>query len=258
MSLVPFGCSHMASISNAISKRDSTTPNNTTFIGGNSNHKMIEDIYRFSNRYPLEPKFFGEHILKDDFIRLNPKNCVIYFQSTYTNRLWLPNILNSHTSSFHTMLPNSSQITLDNKIFEEELIDFYQKYVKFFWNYHLNLLDLLQKIDMLQTYIKSKEIKFIHTFWTFGSHSAEWEQVMNDVFKNSDFDFTKVKEQIQDILKKIEYEKPAGYDTITGWVQSFTKELTPAEKYVDSSHYKPWIYEKIYDDIIYPKYLELS
>ena len=261
-----FGCSHLAALYKAVDDKHGSNfthqifEQNTGVIGGNSNHKIIEDVYRYVNGYQMEPKFCG--INSDALLYSNPPlddltNSIVYIQCTYTNRLWLPTTLNSYTSSFHSLATNSGLLYMNNKIFQEELIRFYGLYIKFFWNHYLNLLDLLQKIDMLQIYLKSKNIKFIQTFWSFGGHTPEWRELSEAVI-SKERDLSDIKKQIDDILKRIEYVKPDGYDTIDEYLLNHTSTLQENQKYVDGVHWKSKYYEKVFNEIIYPKYLELS
>ena len=264
MKIIPFGCSHMASITSAIQHKNNNEfvkyfDFNSGVIGGNSNQKIIEDVYRTSNKIRLEPKFTGPTNVNNPIKPIHPEeylssNSIFYIQTSYTNRLWLPTTLDSYTSSFHTMDENGALLFRNNPYAKKELLKFYETYIKYFWNYHLNLLDLLQKIDMLQTYLKSKNIKFIHMFWSFGGNSHEWlDDTPNSILKNADGRFDEIQEQIKDILNKIEYIKPYGYNTTTDWILELQKTHKDEEIFSDTIHLSEDKYYELFKDVILPE-----
>ena len=263
MTIIPFGCSHMADISAAVMELDAELYNKVFnsemqgIIGGNSNQKIIEDVYRFSNKYQLDPKFHGPILGSNSNIstlssdEINLDDTVFYIQTTYTNRLWLPTTLDSHTSSFHTLALNGSLLYRNNEFAKKELSKFYEKYIKYFWNHYLNLLDLLQKIDMLQTYLKSRNIPFVHMFWSFSGNDNEWQGY--DIAEECDRDLSNIKEQINDILTRVEFVKPHGYNTLTEWTDDLvTKQDINTIFQEDKHHLTNSLSYQLFKDIIYP------
>jgi len=265
MKIVPFGCSHMATISHAVGELNPNLCKKVFnsemqgIIGGNSNEKIIEDVYRFSNKYQLDSKFHGttfggnaSHPQPLSSDRINLDNTVFYIQTTYTNRLWLPTTLDSHTSSFHSMNLNGALLYRNNEFAKKELNKFYETYIKYFWNHYLNLLDLLQKIDMLQTYLKSKNIPFVHMFWSFSGNDNEWQ--VFDTDETNHRDLSNIKEQINDILTRIEFVKPYGYNTVTEWTDDLlTKEDKEKVLQQDEIHITKSLAYKLFENVIYPE-----
>jgi len=70
-------------------------------------------------------------------------------------------------------------------------MEFYQTYIKYFWNYDLNTKQLLMDIDLIKTFLKSKKVKFIHWIFTDGGNTAEWnyefDKVNGEMDLNSEF-----------------------------------------------------------------------
>lgn len=262
MKIIPFGCSHMASISSAVGLKNAElcskvfSSEMNGIIGGNSNEKIIEDVYRVANNYGLEPKFHGLDVSKNysngiEFGKIDLTDTVFYIQTTYTNRLWFPTTLDSYTSSFHSFQLGGSLLYINNKFAKSELKNFYEIYIKYFWNYYLNLLDLLQKIDMLQTYLKSKNIPFVHIFWTFGGNTNEWEGI--DLIDDSNRDLSNIKKQIDLILDKIDFVKPYGHNTVTEWttdlITKHDKKTIFAE---DAIHLTSQCAYRLFNEVIHP------
>jgi|TARA_B110000858_G_scaffold116269_1_gene132755 hypothetical protein len=265
MTIIPFGCSHMQGILEGVKEFNGPLSDElfksemAGIVGGNSNQKIIEDVYRFSNKYQLDSKF---HRPFDDGIKfftptltsdkINLDDTVFYIQTTYTNRLWLPTTLDSHTSSFHTISLNDSLLYINNAFAKKELSKFYEMYIKYFWNHYLNLLDLLQKIDMLQTYLKSKNIPFVHMFWSFSGNDNEWQGY--DIAEECDRDLSNVKEQINDILTRIEFVKPYGCNTVTDWTNNLvTKQDINQVFQKDELHITKSLSYQLFKDVIYPE-----
>ena len=59
MTIIPFGCSHMQGILEGVKEFNGPLSDElfksemAGIVGGNSNQKIIEDVYRFSNKYQL-------------------------------------------------------------------------------------------------------------------------------------------------------------------------------------------------------------
>jgi len=133
---------------------------------GNANSKIIKDVYDFS--------------VDDD---------ELIIQYSYTNRLWFPSKFEAPEFGFHTF--QDSPIYYLNDFAKEELMEFYQTYIKYFWNYDLNTKQLLMDIDLIKTFLKSKKVKFIHWIFTDGGNTAEWnyefDKVNGEMDLNSEF-----------------------------------------------------------------------
>jgi hypothetical protein len=250
MNLVMFGCSHVDYMSINLSKSTDFKDLELKVgghVGGNSNDKIIDDVYNFVNKYEMP----NTSEFKIPYVDLN--DVVLYIQYTYTNRLWLPSTLNSSRHSFHGMYEDSCNIYTNNRFASKELLNFYETYIKYFWDYNLNLFKLLQQVELLQTFLKNKNIKFIQSFWTHGGNTNEWRGISNIASESND----SILKYIDDILNKIDYIKPYNHDTIFDGVESEVWNWPNAKKYdTDGHHYSFELYDKIFREIIYPKYLE--
>jgi hypothetical protein len=162
MRLVIFGCSHSVYFSHTLS--DNFLEGFDKFIpkgrSGNSNAKIIHDVYDFIN--------------SNEF---NIDTDVLSIQYTYTNRFWSPNILPKSEYSFHT-LDYGGPIFKENPSFlRNDLKKMYETYLTYFWDYNLHFDYLVQKIDLLKSYLDSKNIKYVFYSWTDGGNTDEWKQV---------------------------------------------------------------------------------
>jgi hypothetical protein len=139
---------------------------------GNANSKIIKDVYDFVNSHNFS--------VDDD---------ELIIQYSYTNRLWFPSKFEAPEFGFHTF--QDSPIYYLNDFAKEELMEFYQTYIKYFWNYDLNTKQLLMDIDLIKTFLKSKKVKFIHWIFTDGGNTAEWnyefDKVNGEMDLNSEF-----------------------------------------------------------------------
>jgi len=111
-------------------------------------------------------------------------------------------------------------------------------------------LDLLQKIDMLQTYLKSKNIPFVHMFWTFGGNTHEWEGI--NLIDDSNRNLSNIKKQIDDILNKIDFIKPYGYNNVTDWTDDLMKTKTREDIFHDGIHLNQDNAYNLFTEVIYP------
>lgn len=250
MNLVMFGCSHVDYMSINLKKSAEFKDlelNVGGHVGGNSNDKIIYDVYNFVNKYET----FNTDIPSIPYVNLD--DVVLYIQYTYTNRLWLPSTLNYSRYSFHGMYEDSCNLYTYNKFASKELLNFYETYIKYFWDYNLNLFKLLQQVELLQTFLKNKNIKFIQSFWTHGGNTNEWRGISN-ITHSLD---SNIKEYIDDILSKIDYIKPYNHHTIFDGTEEEVSNWPTDKKYdTDGHHYSFELYDKIFREIIYPKYLE--
>lgn len=139
-------------------------------MAGNANSKIIKDVYDFVNSDTFSKD-------KDELI----------IQYSYTNRLWFPSKFEAPEFSFHSFMENTPIYYL-NKFAEKELMEFYQTYIKYFWNYDLNVKQLLMEIDLLKTYLESKNVKFVHWIFTDGGNTVEWNYEFDKVNDELDLD----------------------------------------------------------------------
>lgn len=230
MKIIPFGCSHMAGIvhyleENGYNELLYSNPNHTTTAyGGNSNHKIINDIYEYVN--------------STDF----NKNVILYIQYTYTNRLWLPSKLNNPFTSFHSFQLEGCGVYFSNKFAQYELLNFYETYIKYFWDYESHLKELFKKINLLESFLKEKNIKFIQTFFTFGGHSPEW----NNLFEKKEHSLDNFK--LEEYLKNISYTKINGFESVTDYVKFLDMDVN--DKYLkDNQHLSHAVNKKIVDSL---------
>lgn len=166
--IVLFGCSHTHTHIKDIIGSSHETLNFS--MAGNANSKIIKDVYDFVN--------------SDNFSVDNDK---LIIQYSYTNRLWFPSKFEAPEFGFHSFMENTPIYYL-NKFAEKELMEFYQTYIKYFWNYDLNIKQLLMEIDLLKTYLESKNVKFIHWIFTDGGNTIEWNYEFDKVNDALDLD----------------------------------------------------------------------
>jgi len=198
MRVVFFGCSHTVNFFPIL--YNNFLSDSTKFIhksqSGNSNSKIIYDVYEFVN--------------SNEF---NSETDILSIQYTYTNRFWNPNILPKSQYSFHTL-------SYDGPIFKEnpdfmryELKHMYEVYIKYYWDYYLYFKDLIQKIDLLKSYLDSKKIKYVHYAWTDGGNSDEWNTIRG---------VEKIKKEPADLLgrfRKMNCLSIDRFDFISHWAE---------------------------------------
>lgn len=166
--IVLFGCSHTHThIKDMIGSSDETL---NFSMAGNANSKIIKDVYDFVNSH-----------------NFSVDNDKLIIQYSYTNRLWFPSKFEAPEFGFHSFMENTPIYYL-NKFAEKELMEFYQTYIKYFWNYDLNIKQLLMEIDLLKTYLESKNVKFIHWIFTDGGNTIEWNYEFDKVNDALDLD----------------------------------------------------------------------
>jgi len=103
---------------------------------GKSNEEIINDVYCISKNYE------------------NSKNTLFVIQTTFTNRLGLYfDLMNKFESICKTENPDSET----EKIF----IDFYNDWLKYFYNKKLQLLEFEKSIDFLSAWLNKLNIPFI-------------------------------------------------------------------------------------------------
>ena len=167
--IILFGCSHTQTHIKDMIGNSNKILNFSK--AGNANSKIIKDVYDFVNSHNFS--------VDDELI----------IQYSYTNRLWFPSKFEAPEFGFHTF--KDSPIYYLNDFAKEELMEFYQTYIKYFWNYDLNTKQLLMDIDLIKTFLKSKKVKFIHCIFTDGGNTAEWnyefDKVNGEMDLNSEF-----------------------------------------------------------------------
>jgi hypothetical protein len=165
--IVFFGCSH----TNRLFHELSLNENKETFldfsVSGNSNAKIMWDVYQF--------------IKSNDY---NPQTDILSIQYTYTNRWWVLNHLPRNEASFHSFKTNIGIYGDLPKSIETELNTFYQTYIKYFWNYDTSLQSHIMEIEKLKAFLDVNNVKYIHWAWTDGGNTDEWNT--NKIFKNND------------------------------------------------------------------------
>ena len=168
--IVLFGCSHTGTQIQYIIRNSHKSLNLS--LAGNANSKIIKDVYDFVN---------------SDNFSVDDDELII--QYSYTNRLWFPSKFEEPEYAFHAF--QDIPIYYLNDFAKEELMEFYQTYIKYFWNYDLNVKQLLMDIDLLKTFLESKKVKFIHWIFTDGGNTAEWnyqfDKVNTELDLNSEF-----------------------------------------------------------------------
>ncbi len=168
--IVLFGCSHTETQIQYIIRNSHKSLNLSK--PGNANSKIIKDVYDFVN---------SDNFSVDDD--------EIIIQYSYTNRLWFPSKFEAPEFAFHSF--QDIPIYYLNDFAKEELMEFYQTYIKYFWNYDLNVKQLLMDIDLLKTFLESKKVKFIHWIFTDGGNTVEWnyefDKVNAELDLNSEF-----------------------------------------------------------------------
>lgn len=136
---------------------------------GNSNDKIIKDVYDFANKENVE-------------------NCLFICQLTYLHRLgfyhssinrWLdyqpsfifntPKIVDNKIEfGFHKKLTNFLFFEKDvvkNNIIANKLKDMYETYLSYVYDDEQNFDRMIQQIDFLQSYIESKNAKILYIYW---------------------------------------------------------------------------------------------
>lgn len=130
---------------------------------GNSNDKIIDDVYREAE---LDSK------QNQEFIYI--------IQYSYLNRLWLPNkinmifhsaLLDEKTGEWPPNIPNEYKPYLKNM---------YESFLTCFYDDELYFNELIKKIDFLKSYLDSKKIKFIHFLWDTISSPEEMVKSRNE------------------------------------------------------------------------------
>lgn len=168
--IVLFGCSHTQTHIKDMIGNSHKILNFSK--AGNANSKIIKDVYDFVN---------------SDNFSVDDDELII--QYSYTNRLWFPSKFEAPEFGFHSF--QDSPIYYLNDFAKEDLMEFYQTYIKYFWNYDLNTKQLLMDIDLLKTFLESKKVKFIHWIFTDGGNTAEWnyefDKVNDEIDLNSEF-----------------------------------------------------------------------
>lgn len=152
-----FGCSHTVALyTNFLNKKIKCS---NRAINGNSNQKIINDVYNFINSD-----------------RFNKDKDVIVIQYTYTNRWWRPNVLPHNHLSFHS-LNNDAPIFNEplNNPFRKKLHSFYETFLTFFWDYNSSLRSHFMDIDLLKAYLEYNKINYIHYTFASGGNSDEWK-----------------------------------------------------------------------------------
>lgn len=166
--IVLFGCSHTHTHIKDMIANSHEIYNFS--MAGNANSKIIKDVYDYVTSADFS-------VDKDELI----------IQYSYTNRLWFPSKFEAPEFGFHSFMENTPIYYL-NDFAKEELMEFYQTYIKYFWNYDLNVKQLLMEIDLLKTYLESKNIKFVHWIFTDGGNTVEWNYEFDKVNNELDLD----------------------------------------------------------------------
>lgn len=163
MKLQLFGCSHTDLLYNFYFKDIPSCTHHSS--GGNSNNKIIDDVYNF---------------IESDY----KEGDVVVIQYTYTNRWWVPNNLPSNQFGFHSFDTSHAPIYTTNPSFmKDDLLKFYELYITYFWDYEPALNHLLKNISLLKGYLESKNVKYVHYLWTDTGHDVEWKR--NSIIKDT-------------------------------------------------------------------------
>ena len=121
--------------------------------GGNSNQRIVEDVYNYIN--------------SDEYTDTD----ILNIQWSYNNRLWVPsNLIDSHFS-FHGL--QDGLIFNSNEGYAKYLRKFYQLFIGLFYDNELFFKEQLKQIDLLRTYMDSKNIKYFQYLHSVNSHFHE-------------------------------------------------------------------------------------
>ena len=88
-------------------------------------------------------------------------------------------------------------------------------------------------------------------FWSLSGNNNEWQGY--DIAEECDRDLSNVKEQINDILTRIEFVKPYGYNTVTEWTNDLVTKKDVNEVFQeDELHITKSLAYQLFKDVIYP------
>ena len=204
--------------------------------GGNSNQRIVEDVYNYIN--------------SDEYTDTD----ILNIQWSYNNRLWVPsNLINSHLS-FHGL--QNSAIVDKNRGYTKYLSKFYELFIGLFYDNELFFKEQLKQIDLLRTYMDSKNVKYFQYLHSVNSHFHETS--FNDGKKKgySDLDIRKRNSKPLDDVKD-EYH---GWKNIAPMIKSGNKvklenyNLQPIE---ESRCLAEWVTKNRYE-FSYPTNIHLS
>lgn len=178
-----FGCSHTKVLYSTHLKNVDVFKNHS--VEGNSNQKIISDVYKFVNS-----KSF------------NLESDVLVIQYTYTNRWWRENILPFPNAGFHSLSLDSPIYNEEvNKSYSSELLSFYETFLKFFWDYELSLREHIMNIELLKSFLDLKKVKYIHYMFSDGCNNDE----LNYISKSTNFNDNEIDNTLNNLgLMKVE------------------------------------------------------
>tara|TARA_B100000925_G_scaffold260317_1_gene216373 strand:+ start:392 stop:1147 length:756 start_codon:yes stop_codon:yes gene_type:complete len=154
--------------------------------GGSSNDNIINRVYEYVNSEEYKP------------------TDILNIQYSYTNRLWLPSRLKGAETSFHGL--NGSAITkMNGARYEKMLLQFYENFMVLFYDNKLYFENLLMKVDMLRSYLDSKNVKYVHFLHSTNSHYVETinnNGLLSDRHKEDEVSWnTPIKFEVDDLKK---------------------------------------------------------
>ncbi len=191
--IVLFGCSFSVDLKKQGFDNDVKGPNHNYIVddrfthGGSSNQRIVEDVYNYIN---------SDEYSNND--RLN-------IQWTYNNRLWISsNLVDNHYSS-HSL--SNSMLWDSNVGLSKYLQKFYELYIALFYDNKLMFKEQLKQIDLLRTYMDSKNVKYFQYLHSVDSHYHETSTPMHNDSDNYN---------PLDVKKQNSKRLPQG-DDYTGW-----------------------------------------
>lgn len=169
--IIVSGCSY--SFDNDYTKFLSKYYINTDIINlaknGNSNDKIIKDIYDFANKENVENSLFIcqlTYLHRLGFYHSSINRWLDYQPSFIFN---IPKIVdNKIESGFHKKLTNFLNFKegiVKNNIIADKLKDMYETYLSYVYDDEQNFDRMIQQIDFLQSYIESKNAKILYIYW---------------------------------------------------------------------------------------------
>jgi hypothetical protein len=155
--VVIFGCSFSAHLFEHL-RPEHPYVFKTLAKGGNSNQRIITEVYDYVNSDEYQP------------------SDILNIQYSYTNRFWTPSRLNKPYLSFHGL--RDGFIYQENRALAPKLKKFNELYLTLFFDNKLYFEHHLKQVDLLKTYLDSKNVKYNHYLHNKDSHY--WEIAKNN------------------------------------------------------------------------------
>lgn len=209
--VVFFGCSFSIDLGEVIDGRSefSHIDYDIKAIGGNANQHIITQVYDYINSDEYHP------------------SDILNIQYSYTNRFWTPSRLKGAHHSFHGL--HGGQLTVKNSHIDDKLNKFIELYTMLFFDNKLYFEHHLKQVDLLQTYLESRNVKYVHYLHSVNSHY--WEVSKNKDGWNAVTPYHNT--EINSDLSKFNFITFEGERCLGEWVTNKDYQIRPTNNHIN-------------------------